>query len=213
MYIPLIIFALASGIHLYACFMHKEQLRRITKLTLMPLLLLAYCVVAQRVTPALCVALIFGFLGDYLLLRTDDAIRFTSGMMSFLAGHCCYFAVITGLIIWSDAYVTVIVGLCVAAIISMFTNYMIRNALGKLQVPCAIYSSMLLINCVMGLALLISAPGLESALLFSGVVLFTVSDAILSYSLFLKEFRLSNFFVMLTYIPAQLLIIAGLIIR
>lgn len=213
MYIPLIIFLIACGVQLYACWMELDRLRIITKLTLMPLLLVSYVVAAKTVSPLLVMALVCGGLGDYFLTHEKEPQMFISGLMTFLAGHIFYISVIATKMVWTEAYVYLLIALIVSAAGCLIFNHMMKEKLGEARTPAFIYSAVLMILASLSFSLLVSSPSLQNGLLFAGSILFLASDTILSYNIFDKEWKHGNFYVMATYIPAQALIIAGLIAR
>lgn len=69
--VVLVLFIAAGIFYLYVDYYEKTFWRRVTKPLLMPLLLLFYLLSAATPLPLLIAALVFGFLGDTLLLGDD----------------------------------------------------------------------------------------------------------------------------------------------
>ena len=83
-------FVVFGILHLTALYWDLELLRRLSKLVLIPLLLLVY-ISSSNTKPKTTVvfALIFSFLGDALLLGTSSAF-FLSGIAAFLVTQLLY---------------------------------------------------------------------------------------------------------------------------
>ena len=86
---PVFLAALAV-VHLISCWRGDDDLRKPTKVALMPVVALTYLAFAN--TPSLWVVagLLFGCLGDLFLLRPLQKHFFALGTASFFLGHVCY---------------------------------------------------------------------------------------------------------------------------
>ena len=86
---PVFLAALAV-VHLISCWRGDDDLRKPTKVALMPVVALAYLAFAR--TPSLWVVagLLFGCLGDLFLLWPLKKKFFALGTSSFFLGHVCY---------------------------------------------------------------------------------------------------------------------------
>jgi len=218
------LFIFAALIHLYACYFRLTALRRATKPMLMPLLLLCYIARSAAPSPLITAALLLGTLGDVMLLNMSMQ-HFTLGAMAFAAGHAAYILYmarrIAALACASEQALT--------CLLSAFLLYAVWTAIvfGALRRELPPHMRpllplyMLLIGgmsaCAITLAALPAMNGapapLPAIVAAVGSALFVVSDSILVFETFgerLKRSRHSNFFVMITYIAAQALLIWGL---
>ena len=82
--------AVLAIVHLISCWRGDDDLRKPTKVALMPVVALAY--LAFSCTPSLWVVagLLFGCLGDLFLLWPLKKKFFVLGTSSFFLGHVCY---------------------------------------------------------------------------------------------------------------------------
>jgi uncharacterized membrane protein YhhN len=88
--------------------------------------------------------------------------------------------------------------------------------LGKPKAPVGggivIYAFVLFVLNLFTIAAFIKTPSVAAAAAAAGSLLFLLSDSILGYSVFRKDFKNSRFFIMLTYIPAQVLLTTGAVL-
>lgn len=178
-----IILAILTIIHLVLCFFVVEKYRKITKVMLLPILIIIL-IVGKCTSPLLYLALFFGWIGDILLISNSKKI-FTIGTASFAIGHVFYLVfIISGLISSLKAhgqnipYIPYIIGTVIFAIIFFIVAF----------------------------SILAGKP-----LLALGFALFIISDATLSTTKFFKKIPREDFYVMATYVSAQSLIIASLL--
>lgn len=82
--------AVLAIVHLISCWRGDDDLRKPTKVALMPVVALTY--LAFSCTPSLWVVagLLFGCLGDLFLLWPLKKKFFVLGTSSFFLGHVCY---------------------------------------------------------------------------------------------------------------------------
>ena len=88
-YSILAIYLIIVTIHLYSCFHHQEELRKVTKCLLMPILALIYYLGCskEKFSKVILLAIFFGYLGDVFLIIEN---LFLLGVASFLIGHLLY---------------------------------------------------------------------------------------------------------------------------
>ena len=75
--------------HLVTCYLEREFLRKITKVFIIPLLILGL-VLTKTFNLWLYIGLTLGWIGDILLLFTGKKRYFVIGGISFLLGHLAY---------------------------------------------------------------------------------------------------------------------------
>lgn len=162
----------------------------------------------------LLIALLFSWIGDVILLFTDlGEIYFIIGLVSFLMAHILYCILFnkqnrvrkkqnkTFFVIGSVLIATYLIGM-----VSVLMPH-----LGDLEIPVSIYAtviSIMLLFAFNGL-LVWQRPG--NILVCLGAFFFVVSDSILAVNKFYDPIPKSSFFIMLTYLLAQYLIVLGIL--
>ncbi|MET3029089.1 lysoplasmalogenase [Flavobacterium sp. UW10123] len=160
----------------------------------------------------LLAALALSWLGDVTLLFTDlGEIYFILGLIFFLSAHVVYCILfnkqkrirkkqnkpffITG---------SVLIAFYLIGMISFLMPY-----LGELEIPVSIYASVISIMLLFAFNgfLVWEKPG--NQLVFLGAIFFIISDSILAMNKFYAPIPKSSFFIMLTYLLAQYLIVVG----
>ncbi len=82
--------------------------------------------------------------------------------------------------------------------------------LGDLQIPVIVYALVLMAMVVSAIYRLGRTSFASFSLVLFGAFLFMVSDSLLAINKFLDKVPLGGFWIMLTYIGAQFLIVSGL---
>jgi uncharacterized membrane protein YhhN len=211
-YILLYVFISVSLIQLFAAFFEIETLRKITKLFIMPFLLIYFIMLNEGLYLPVLFALIFAFLGDYFLLEPNKPIKFTLGLASFLIGHLCYIPAFISLTKIFHIPV-LIVSYIVAAALGFFVIKKLSPKKDML-LPVIAYIVVILSMSVFALQLMLAnvlaSSHVWSMMIFIGSILFICSDTMLAFFTFHAMPKRGNFFVMLFYITAQAFIIIGL---
>lgn len=189
--------------HLVTCYLEREFLRKITKVFIIPLLILGL-VLTKTFNLWLYIGLTLGWIGDILLLFTGKKRYFLIGGISFLLGHLAYVCSSMALLldkysfseipIWAYAILAV-----VAITFLILTTVRIRKHFGVFAYMGAFYFYILItsvITCILT----------ERYLLSIGFAVFMISDSILSIARFAHPIKRQHFYIMSTYILAQTLI-------
>jgi uncharacterized membrane protein YhhN len=213
-----VLFALVSLVHVTAIFLRKGKLRRISKLFIVPPLLAAY--IAGQGTPLIfpVMALLFGWLGDALLLKINEKTYFKLGLASFLLGHVCYiiaFIECLGFFEPGGAGRINIAAMAVfipIAIVIGVADFRFIKPPREMYLPVSLYMIFILIMTFWGLEVLILNPGLAGLLIFTGALCFMISDTILAYYTFRKLTIPGAVMIMVIYIIAQAEIVIGLLL-
>lgn len=208
------IYFFISLIYLLALLLGYEYLDLYLKPTLIPLL--GFAVYAYKRFPSrnlLLAALAFSWIGDIVLLFADIAeIYFILALASFLISHLLYCTLfnkqktveIRNNIVFRVGCLIIL--LYVVAMISF-----LLPTLGSLKVPVIIYAfviSTMLLFAFNGF-LSWSKPG--NKYVFYGAVIFVISDSILAINKFYTSIEKGSFFIMLTYLVAQYLLVLGIL--
>lgn len=205
-----IILAILTIIHLVLCFFVVEKYRKITKVMLLPILIIIL-IVGKCTSPLLYLALFFGWIGDILLISNSKKI-FTIGTASFAIGHVFYLVfIIFGLITSLKAqgqnipYIPYIIGTVIFAIIFFIVaSSILKKSVGYMAYVGAFYFILLILELFFSILA-------GKLLLALGFALFIISDATLSTTKCFKKIPREDFYVMATYVSAQSLIIASLL--
>ncbi|PZT75327.1 lysoplasmalogenase [Streptomyces sp. AC1-42W] len=189
----LIAFLAACAVDLAGVLTGPEALHLAAKPLLMPLL--AGYATARRGPRLLIAALLCGWAGDVFLLADSDA-AFLVGMAGFAVGHVCY------LVLFGRAPGGALPALGYALVLAVLVALLWSGLPGGLRVPVAGYS------------LLLTAMAYRSRVLgryaAAGGALFLLSDALIAAGIAGRpEPPAPGFWVMLTYVAAQLLLTLG----
>ena len=177
----------------------------------MPLLCAFYLSVAQEIRLFVAAALLFGWIGDVLLLREEKQSFMLLGICSFALGHVCYIAAMLSTDRSPVQAVNILIpaALCLLWMVFVCVN-LIPSAPKPLKMPGFLYALLLSGTGLSVLYRLLSTGKFAYLIAFIGGMFFLLSDTLLvkqDYGIKLKH---GNFYVMLTYIIAQTLLILGL---
>lgn len=193
----LIAFLVACAADLAGVLTDNGALHLVAKPLLMPLL--AAYAFARRGPRLLIAALLCGWIGDVFLLADSD-LAFLIGMGGFAAGHLCY------LRLFGRARGALLPGIGYAVVLTVFVVLIWDGLPAELRVPMAGYS------------LLLTAMAYRSGVLgryaAAGGALFLLSDALIATGIAdWPQPPAPGFWVMLTYVAAQLLLTLGVLTR
>lgn len=194
--------------------MTLHKIKMLTKPFWVPIITVIYVLLASNPDPIVLSALFFGYIGDLLLMRSRKR-WFIAGAFSFLIGHMFYVAVF---IISSGGLgiFTVHPQLCTLFTLP-YIAYLVflKKFLGKnvssIYLAAAIYISVLMIMSYSALLRIWNVSFPDFLLTFSGSILFIISDTLIVIRNFKRKFKGIGTIIVITYIAAQLLIIAGLV--
>lgn len=212
------LFLLTSGAELVSQLSALPSLHMVTK----PLLLIwltAYYVVAvgrESLSNMVLLALVFSWLGDVLLmLESRHEIFFIAGLLAFLVAHLYYIfsyrqfriadtsKALLGVQRFRFSFPIILAG--TGLITVLYTH------LGALKVPVIVYALVLVLMVVNALFRFGRTSISSFAMVFFGATLFMISDSMIAINKFLLPVAYSGFWIMITYLAAQILIIQGLI--
>ncbi|TDO23435.1 lysoplasmalogenase [Sediminibacterium goheungense] len=212
--ILLVIFLLLLLMHCFSIQVEMNQIRTITKVMLVPLLIL-HLIVNRSFTSAgylPLIALFFSWLGDILLLGEGTAF-FLSGMTAFVMTHVSYslgFLKIHPVTTKDRGYF--LYPFMALLIVSSLVFFFLRNDLGSYLIPVFVY--MMFISGMAALALHTYAnqqvKAIVSYTFIPGALLFVISDALLAINMFRMHHPVLEVLVMLTYGLAQFFIVRGI---
>lgn len=162
----------------------------------------------------LLIALFFSWIGDVILLFADiSEIYFIIGLVSFLIAHLTYCVLFNKQIVGEMQVNKVLFGfgsLLIAFYLIGMLGFLMPK-LGELRIPVIIYAA------VISTMLLFAFNGYliwkkpAALYIFLGAATFVASDSILAFNKFYAPIEKGSFFIMLTYLVAQYLIVVGII--
>ena len=210
----LVLVLISSVIHLYFCWVENEKLRKITKA--FPIVFLTAAIfIAVPKYPLIWLFPLLSLFGDIaLLFKKKSIFFFLIAFIFFLGAHICNFNELTIMLVRSDTTIPtlsyVIFGIS-SVLIVVFIFPITRKVAGKYGIIANIYFPVLIV--VGATSLLVTAAyanSYQGLLVALGYVFFIFSDAFLIYSNFFKDVKRHDFYVMSTYIIAEVLISVGL---
>ena len=211
--VVIVLFSLVSCIHLVSCYFGVKTVRGITKCLLMPPLAAVYLLLSAAPNYLVIMALAFSFVGDVLLLGPKSADSMKPGIASFAVTHLLYIVVTvnSGLMQGIPIWAIVVIGLAFLIAGSLVYMEIRKYASPKLKLFAVPYVLLIFGMSALQTMVFVNKPSFGTVLLAVGSLFFIVSDTTLSMSVLkpAKKVTLTNFFVMITYILAQLLIVCG----
>ncbi len=208
------LFIAASGLELGGLLFNIPVTNTIAK----PLIVLAligyYLTSTSQRSIVFLTGLLFCWAGDVLLML-DGELFFILGLVAFLLGHVFYILAYrqhsyadateellnTQKIRFSLPIVLAGTGLVVV----------LQPKLGVLQVPVMIYAVVIIIMVMNALFRFGKTSSASFWMVFGGALVFQVSDSLLAINKFHSAIPMGNFWIMLTYIGAQYLIVRGIV--
>lgn len=191
-------------------FFEHEDIASSIKPLLVPALLYSfYASVKEKGNYKIIGALVLSTLGDILLIF-DGRPFFILGLLSFLLAHVSYVLIFRSRVgtIKLDFYIV----LCSLFILSYYFFFMkfLWPHLGAMRIPVLAYALVISVMLWMALQLLRGTSSFRWHIVL-GALFFVVSDSLLSIQLFYSSFELAHFYVMLTYLLAQFLLVFGIL--
>jgi uncharacterized membrane protein YhhN len=208
-------FVVAVAANLYGAARGHEMVMMASKPFIMLTLMAHYFSSVIRPLYVVLGALFFCWMGDILLMFVEQTeLFFIAGLASFLIGHVLYIlcyqrlrsAGSMVLLITQRLRFSLPIVLAGSGLLMLLFPY-----LGDMKIPVTIYALVIVVMSITAL----SRYGLTTASsfwsVFSGALLFMLSDSLLAINKFYSPFSASAFFIMATYCTAQWLIVKGII--
>lgn len=204
--IGLSLFLIATAVELVFAFIENERLRKIVKV--FPVLILAVTMtIVFPEYPLIYLAIYCGFLGDLLLIFEKQTPFFFIGGAIFLVGHILYLLNYLSLSTLDLPWYTYIIA-TILFILLVVIAYLKLNH--KMKLPQVFVGAIYFFTLGIGIMLTLYLGFTHSTYFFIttiGYLMFLISDALLSKKNFDKEYKRDDFYIMLTYLLAQVLIV------
>lgn len=204
-----------SAFYLLITALNQEEIARVLKPFLLPILLVAvYFSDGFTTKKILLTALTFSWIGDVVLLfASKGEIYFILGLVAFLISHVFYIVLFgkqtKSMTISNKLSFGAGIGLILLYFFGMITT--LGPKLGPLTVPVVVYA--VVISTMLYFALKGSfqwnAIPFQSVLI--GALFFIASDSILAFNKFYQPIPYASFLIMITYLAAQYGIVWGIL--
>lgn len=197
---------------LYDLYAKYNGHKRITKPTLVPLIIVLYITITNMLHKEIhlleIIALLLGWAGDVLLLSKKDSFLL-AGLLSFLAGHVVYLVLFFSFYLPTFSFTTI----CAVVLYGIYGWILYKRIVPHVphifQIPVIVYLFVILsMSCAAGL-LYQNVHFLSWLLIWSGSLLFVASDTLVAIEKFMNP---DIHGVMELYVPAQVLLMAGVLI-
>ena len=210
--VALLLFIIISINNIYFVKVGNKKGIYITKPLLMPILILFYLLSADSINWLIVFALIFGCIGDILLMIPRNL--FIGGLISFLIGHIFYIKVFLDPMQYNHIFFLMLVFGIPYTLCNLF--FLIKTLPHKnLNNTTKFFGILYIITiCFMGFSSTIRIfyiEGFKFFTTFIGSMLFIISDSLIAINNLTYKSKNSGVIIMATYILAQFLIVLGFI--
>ncbi len=203
---------------LLSAIIDSRELHVVCKPLLMITLGMYYFYNADHKSTVALLAILFSFAGDTtLMFESVNPVFFMVGLGSFLIAHFFYIVAyrqhrdqaeentLKGIQKMRFAFPIVLWG--TGLIVVLFPT------LGDLKIPVVIYALVMIVMVLNAVFRYGRTKPASFWLVFGGSALFMLSDSLLAINKFFKPINAAHFWIMITYILAQFLIVEGLYVH
>ncbi len=199
--IPIIIFGV---LHIRA--EYRNSIKQITVFKPLTVLfaigvgLAGYSDLSTLYKPLIIAGLTASLFGDIMLMRPLN--KFIFGLIGFFSAHILYAAAFMSANGFQGLNLDLIPYVLLGSILFLY----LRPSLGRMKIPVLLYIGVIILMTWQAEILWQTMGTQKAGLALLGAILFCISDAVLSIRRFKVDFKLSQFLVLGTYYPAQILI-------
>jgi uncharacterized membrane protein YhhN len=203
----LVFYGLAAFANIYAIQRERHTVRLVSKVFLVPLLVLFYIFNSEALSFSIIFAMIFSWCGDILLVNPRK-FRLYAGIAGFLAAHILYVI----------AFIDLVPEVTIMTFIFLFLLILLIECFWVLKLPMPNNNKFFIIIYGIAIGLLVVSSlhvfmwykNMVSILLVIGSILFFISDVVLGYFNTMETMTKNALtVVMLSYIIAQACIVIG----
>ncbi len=209
------IYIIISGANLVAQVIPSEELNSYTKPLLMPLLMFyVYRSSLGKVTGRvliLSLALLLSWLGDIALMYQGETIYFMIGIGLFLLAQVTYIIVLSKSAYEKLTFDPIKVLPFILYGVVLF-KFLLPNA-GDFRIPIFVYGIIIMVMASTARLREGVCDKWSYRLSLYGSILFVISDSLIAINKFYAELPFAGFFIMMTYVAAQLLLVKGILIH
>lgn len=204
-----------SLIYLTITALNLEEMARLLKPFLLPILLIAvYLSNTFSSKKILLTALTFSWIGDIILLFADKGeIYFILGLVAFLVSHVFYIVLFSKQTISKTISNKLSFGAGIGLILLYFFGMIttLGPKLGPLTVPVVVYAVVISTMLFFALKGSYQWKSIPYHFVLIGAVFFISSDSILAFNKFYQPIPYASFLIMITYLAAQYGIVWGIL--
>lgn len=154
-------------------------------------------------------ALLCSLLGDILLMFVDaGAHYFLFGLVAFLIAHILY---VIAFLKHRNRSIQPFGFIALLLVYASGLFYLLKDGLNEMLVPVLVYMVVILSMSTSAFLRRGNVPSQSYLFVFTGAILFMVSDSILALNKFYMPLAYSNISIMITYALAQYAIVRGLL--
>jgi uncharacterized membrane protein YhhN len=205
-----------SVIYLLIIVAGKEEIAWYLKPFLLPFLLfLVYSADYFPTKKILLSALVFSWIGDIILMFTDQGkLYFIFGLVAFLISHSIYIMLFNQQAKPTKIKLNVffLVGIALILIYLAAMLSLLLPHLGDLKLPVIVYATVISTMLFFALKGSIHWHKPASIFILCGAIFFVSSDSILAINKFYNPLPNASFWIMLSYLVAQFLIVSGILL-
>ena len=207
------LFIVASILQLAFAFIENQKLRRKEKVLCMMMLGLA-AVFAFPNHPLIYIGAFLGMLGDWCVLRKKT---FNLGVVAFFLGHLAYIFECLFMIVgetnirWFNHGIFIMTYIVVALVMFAICKKYAHNHTMLNNIAQSFYFAILAVYIPV-FSFAVAKVGSYMFLSLIGSIVFIISDSILVITHFGHKFKRYDFYIMLTYLLAEVLIVAGFVL-
>ena len=213
------LYTLDCIVHFIECIHPQQKIKIITKSLLMPLLLLIYLSITPKHLHCkfYSTGLIFGAIGDIILLCPDDSFLNSIGATFFALGHVCYMISFSKRMGMKEFKENILMSFIFLSFILVnfyfqYIHYLKGWLTGHIfHVPTVLYFLVICAINTFSSLLFFFKKSVSSFFICLGSLIFWYSDFVLVENMYSKKILyLARFRVMTTYVAAQTCIAFGM---
>jgi len=204
------IYLMVAVVHVFLLNTDQHLYTQISKGLIIPILVI-YAFLQVGKQWSLLLALFFSWIGDILLIRSEQEIFFFLGLLAFLIAHISYLVTFKRFTYSPKKDINLIgqyVGLGIYLLIFLAR---ITSSLDDMLVPVYAYTIAIAAMVVMAIRRKGRTNTSSYNTVLLGAVLFVFSDSMIAWNTFYSPIVNAKTWIMLTYVMAQYLIVQGLI--
>lgn len=200
-----LLFILFGGLNIWGQINNYPLLASISKILIIPTL--GILVINEgKPSKKFLFALFFSWLGDCFLIL-QGSTYFVAGILSFWVTQIIYCHLMLGSLkrsLWTQLKKrTTIIPLLALFLYLASMLYVIVPALGDLKIPVTLYATTLTLTGCLGVSCALELKSKTTYSLALGAILFVISDSMIAFDAFYFNQKVFDYWVMITYIPAQ----------
>ena len=209
-------FIVFSGVYLLILLSGREDIAWFLKPFLLPFLLfLVYTFNDFPTKKILLLALTFSWIGDIILMFSESGkLYFIFGLIAFLISHIIYILLFNKQLKPDKFKLSFIFLLGIGAILlylSVLLSLLLPH-LGDLKLPVIIYAMVISTMLLFAFKGSLHWQKPANSYILLGAIIFVSSDSILAINKFYNALPKASFWIMLTYLAAQFLIVSGILL-